>query len=90
MFDYSKYENATPKQLLHALTLSQKKAERLKQQLKENKEIFKFLQKQLKNSFNTKKTKKIPELDEAIKDYENGNVVTCHSMEEFKIKMAED
>ncbi|EMS8480842.1 hypothetical protein V5B74_001963, partial [Campylobacter coli] len=44
--------------------------------------------------FNAKKTKKAeqrrPELDEAIEDYKNGNVVVCHSMEEFKAKMAEE
>ncbi|EEA6367197.1 hypothetical protein G3008_001654 [Campylobacter coli] len=94
MFDYSKYENATEKQLIHALTLAEKRAEKLNSQLKENNELFKFLQKKLKNSFNTKKTKKAeqrrPELDEAIEDYKNGNVVVCHSMEEFKAKMAEE
>lgn len=94
IYDYSKYENATPKQIIHALTLAEKRAEKLNSQLKENNEFFKFLQKKLKNSFSTKKIKKEkrkrPELDEAIRDYENGNVVTCHSMEEFKAKMAED
>ncbi|XHA93258.1 hypothetical protein B6555_009670 (plasmid) [Campylobacter jejuni] len=57
MFDYSKYENATEKQLIHALTLAEKRAEKLNSQLKENNELFKFLQKKLKNSFNTKKKK---------------------------------
>ncbi|AHK74270.1 hypothetical protein H6V88_001890 [Campylobacter coli] len=94
MFDYSKYENASEKQLIHALTLAEKRAEKLNSQLKENNEFFKFLQKKLKKSFNAKKTKKAeqrrPELDEAIEDYKNGNVVVCHSMEEFKAKMAEE
>ncbi|EFT5750145.1 hypothetical protein H2461_001617 [Campylobacter coli] len=94
MFDYSKYENASEKQLIHALTLAEKRAEKLNLQLKENNEFFKFLQKKLKKSFNAKKTKKAeqrrPELDEAIEDYKNGNVVVCHSMEEFKAKMAEE
>ncbi|EAJ0842191.1 hypothetical protein CNT19_08435, partial [Campylobacter coli] len=93
-FDYSKYENASEKQLIHALTLAEKRAEKLNSQLKENNEFFKFLQKKLKKSFNAKKTKKAeqrrPELDEAIEDYKNGNVVVCHSMEEFKAKMAEE
>ncbi|EAJ5298462.1 hypothetical protein GD518_09015, partial [Campylobacter coli] len=92
--DYSKYENASEKQLIHALTLAEKRAEKLNSQLKENNEFFKFLQKKLKKSFNAKKTKKAeqrrPELDEAIEDYKNGNVVVCHSMEEFKAKMAEE
>ncbi|EAK3977824.1 hypothetical protein CXK00_09260, partial [Campylobacter coli] len=91
---YSKYENASEKQLIHALTLAEKRAEKLNSQLKENNEFFKFLQKKLKKSFNAKKTKKAeqrrPELDEAIEDYKNGNVVVCHSMEEFKAKMAEE
>ncbi|EAJ8563072.1 hypothetical protein BLK51_09975, partial [Campylobacter coli] len=86
--------NASEKQLIHALTLAEKRAEKLNSQLKENNEFFKFLQKKLKKSFNAKKTKKAeqrrPELDEAIEDYKNGNVVVCHSMEEFKAKMAEE
>ncbi|ADC29313.1 hypothetical protein ACTR6N_001623 [Campylobacter jejuni] len=94
MFDYSKYENATEKQLIHALTLAEKRAEKLNSQLKENNELFKFLQKKLKNSFNTKKTKKAdqrrPELDEAIEDYKNGNVEHYANVEEaFKALNAE-
>ncbi|MBF7068202.1 hypothetical protein IY884_00020, partial [Campylobacter volucris] len=53
MYDYSKYENATPKQLVYALSLAEKRAEKLNLQLKENEELFKFLQKKLKNSFST-------------------------------------
>lgn len=91
MFDYSKYENATPKQIIHALTLAEKRAEKLNSQLKENKEFFKFLQKKLKNSFSTRKTKKEeqrrPELDEAIEDYRNGNVETYANFEEYKKAM---
>lgn len=48
MIDYSKYENATPKQLIHALTLAEKRAEKLALQTKENEELFKFLQKNSK------------------------------------------
>lgn len=92
MFDYSKYENATPKQIMHALTLAEKRAEKLNLQLKENNEFFKFLQKKLKKSFNTKKTKKEeqrrPELDEAIEDYKNGNVETYANFEEYKKAMS--
>lgn len=58
MFDYSKYENATPKQIIHALTLAEKRAEKLELQVKENDAFFNFLQKKLKNSFSTKKSKK--------------------------------
>ncbi|HDZ4931170.1 TPA: hypothetical protein RTF94_001459 [Campylobacter jejuni] len=94
MFDYSKYENATEKQLIHALTLAEKRAEKLNSQLKENNELFKFLQKKLNNSFSTKKTKKAdqrrPELDEAIEDYKNGNVEHYANVEEaFKALSAE-
>ncbi|ENU2733321.1 hypothetical protein ACE4OJ_001732 [Campylobacter jejuni] len=94
MFDYSKYENSTEKQLIHALTLAEKRAEKLNSQLKENNELFKFLQKKLKNSFSTKKTKKAdqrrPELDEAIEDYKNGNVEHYANVEEaFKALSAE-
>ncbi|HDZ4942824.1 TPA: hypothetical protein RTF96_001638, partial [Campylobacter jejuni] len=93
-FDYSKYENATEKQLIHALTLAEKRAEKLNSQLKENNELFKFLQKKLNNSFSTKKTKKAdqrrPELDEAIEDYKNGNVEHYANVEEaFKALSAE-
>ncbi|EAK9994732.1 hypothetical protein [Campylobacter armoricus] len=91
MYDYSKYENATPKQLVYALSLAEKRAEKLNLQLKENEELFKFLQKKLKNSFSTKKTKKrerkIPELDEAIEDYKNGNVETYKNFKEYKKAM---
>lgn len=91
MYDYSKYENATPKQIMHALTLAEKRAEKLNSQLKENNEFFKFLKKKLKNSFSTRKTKKeeqrIPELDEAIEDYKNGNVETYANFEEYKKAM---
>ncbi|MCW1354659.1 LETM1 domain-containing protein [Campylobacter jejuni] len=94
MFDYSKYENATEKQLIHALTLAGKRAEKLNSQLKENNELFKFLQKKLNNSFSTNKTKKAdqrrPELDEAIEDYKNGNVEHYANVEEaFKALSAE-
>lgn len=45
----------------------------------------------LKNSFSTKKIKKEerrrPELDEAIRDYENGNVETYANFEEYKKAM---
>ena len=58
MFDYAKYENATQKEIIHALNLTQRKSEKLTQQLKENREIFKFLQKKLKESFSSKKNKK--------------------------------
>ncbi|MPB53501.1 hypothetical protein YO62_002125 [Campylobacter jejuni] len=91
MYDYSKYENATPKQLGYELSLAEKRAEKLNLQLKENEELFKFLQKKLKNSFSTKKVKKrerkIPELDEAIEDYKNGNVETYKNFKEYKKAM---
>ncbi|WP_353477205.1 hypothetical protein [Campylobacter jejuni] len=91
MYDYSKYENATPKQIIHALTLAEKRAEKLALQTKANNDFFKFLQKKLKNSFSTKKTKKAdqrrPELDEAIEDYKNGNVETYANFEEYKKAM---
>lgn len=94
MFDYAKYENATQKEIIHALNLTQRKSEKLNQQLKENREIFKFLQKKLKESFGSKKTKKEekrrPELDEAIRQYENGEVERYSSVEEaFKALNAE-
>lgn len=90
MIDYSKYENATPKQLIHALTLAEKRAEKLALQTKENEELFKFLQKKLKNSFSTKKIKKqkrIPELDEAIKEYQKGECETYKNFEEYQKAM---
>lgn len=91
MLDFSKYENATPKQIIHALTLAEKRAEKLAVQMRENEELFKFLQKKLKKSFSIKKVKqeqrRIPELDEAIKDYENGNVETYANFEEYKKAM---
>lgn len=77
MYDYSKYENATPKQIIHALTLAEKRAEKLNSQLKENNEFFKFLQKKLKNSFSTKKTKyksNIPN-DETIEALNNATSI---------------
>lgn len=93
MFDYAKYENATQKEIIHALNLTQRKSEKLNQQLKENRGIFKFLQKKLKESFSSKKTKKEkrrPELDEAIRQYENGEVEHYSSVEEaFKALNAE-
>ena len=93
MFDYAKYENATQKEIIHALNLTQRKSEKLNQQLKENREIYKFLQKKLKESFSSKKTKKEkrrPELDEAIRQYENGEVEHYSSVEEaFKALNAE-
>ena len=45
MFDYSKYENATPKQIVNALILAEKRAKKLVLQTKENEAFFKFLQK---------------------------------------------
>lgn len=45
MLDFSKYENATQKQIIHALTLAEKRAEKLALQTRENKELLRFLQK---------------------------------------------
>ena len=89
LYDYSKYENATPKQIVNALSLAEKRAEKLALQMKENNEFFKFLQKKLKNSFSKKAKKEqiIPELDEAIRDYENGEVETYANFEEYKKAM---
>lgn len=59
MINYEKYENATPKELIYALTLTEKRVGKLEKQIKENKEFFKFLQSKLKKSFSIKnKTKK--------------------------------
>lgn len=90
MFDYSKYENATPKQIIHALTLAEKRAEKLELQVKENDAFFNFLQKKLKNSFSTKKSKKAKkqydepteETREALMNPENIGVFD--NMEDFK------
>ncbi|EAL1486995.1 hypothetical protein FDK11_09600, partial [Campylobacter upsaliensis] len=79
MYDFSKYENATPKQIVNALILVEKRAEKLALQTKENNELFKFLNQKLKSSF---KANRIPELDEAIKEYENGEVEYYSSVEE--------
>lgn len=57
MLDYAKYENATPKELVYALSLTEKRVEKLEGQIKENKEFFKFLQTKLKKSFSIKKSK---------------------------------
>lgn len=45
MFNYAKYENATQKELIYALSLVEKKAKKLALETKENKEALKFLQK---------------------------------------------
>ncbi|XAK35080.1 hypothetical protein AAID95_04695 [Campylobacter coli] len=45
MFNYTKYENATQKELIYALSLVEKKAKKLALETKENKEALKFLQK---------------------------------------------
>lgn len=57
MYDYSKYENASPKQIIHALSLAEKRAQKLALEVKENEKFFKFLQKKLNNSFSIKKAK---------------------------------
>ncbi|MCH5322832.1 MAG: hypothetical protein J1E31_04540 [Helicobacter sp.] len=50
MFDYTQYENATKKELFSALLLAEKKAEKLALQVKENKEITRFLKSKIKQS----------------------------------------
>lgn len=45
MFDYSKYENATSRQIFHTLTLAEKRVGKLTLQIKANKKLSKFLQK---------------------------------------------
>ncbi|WP_257007036.1 hypothetical protein [Helicobacter pullorum] len=40
MLDFSKYENATPKQIIHALTLAEKRAEKLAVQMRENEDFL--------------------------------------------------
>ena len=89
MINYDKYENATPKELVYALGMVEKKAEKLANQVRENKELFKFLQNKLKKSFSIKKTKskKIPALDEAIKEYKNGECETYANFDEYKKAM---
>ena len=52
MYDYSKYENATPKQLINALSLVEKRAKKLELQTKENNELFKFLNEKLNKPIN--------------------------------------
>ncbi|EAH7655305.1 TPA: hypothetical protein SHD19_001647 [Campylobacter coli] len=92
MFNYAKYENATQKELIYALSLVEKKAKKLALETKENKEALKFLQKKIRESLSTQKTKQkkqsIPELDEAIEDYKNGNVETYANFEEYKKAMS--
>lgn len=91
IYDIVKYETATPKQIVNALSLAKKRAEKLEEEIKNNRNFSKNLQKLLKNSFSTKKIKKEerrrPELDEAIRDYENGNVETYANFEEYKKAM---
>ncbi|EPF0826725.1 hypothetical protein ACSQDT_000743 [Campylobacter upsaliensis] len=73
MYNYAKYENATRKDIIKALNLAEKKEKKLQEQLKENKEFFKFLQKKFNESFNslrqvkTKKQKKYDEPTEETK-----------------------
>ncbi|MCW1360233.1 hypothetical protein [Campylobacter sp. CCS1377] len=50
-----RFENATQKEIIHALALTERKAEKLALQTKENKERFKFLQSKLKSSFSLRK-----------------------------------
>ena len=86
MFDYTKYENATQKEIIHALKLTQRKTEKLSQQMQENKDICKFLNKKLKENFKDKRVKeeqRRPELDEAIREYENGEYQIYNSVEEM-------
>lgn len=64
----------------------EKRAEKLALQTKENNELFKFFNEKLKNAFSTKKVKEErgrPELDEAIREYENGEYYTYNSIEEM-------
>ncbi|PKT77616.1 hypothetical protein [Helicobacter winghamensis] len=67
MFDYAKYENASSKELFNALTLVEKRTQKLTLQLKENKEAFKFLKMKLKKSLSNKKLKKVEEPTEDTK-----------------------
>lgn len=66
MYNYAKYENATRKDIIKALNLAEKKEKKLHEQLKENKEFFKFLQKKFNESFNTKRAKPTKETIEAL------------------------
>ncbi|TKX32573.1 hypothetical protein [Campylobacter aviculae] len=74
MFDYAKYENASEKQLIHALTLKEKKAEKLALETKENQEALEFLKKKLEKIMDepteeTRKALKESNLKGPFKDF---------------------
>ncbi|EAJ1622821.1 hypothetical protein VW212_001687 [Campylobacter upsaliensis] len=68
MYNYAKYENATRKEIIKALNLAEKKEKKLHEQLKENKEFFKFLQKKFNATFKEKREKPTKETLQALKN----------------------
>ena len=96
MIDYSKYENATPKQIIHALTLAEKRAEKLNLQVKENDAFFNFLQKKLKKSFSAKKGKRVKKqydepTEETKKALDNDKIVgKFSSYEDFEKSLSNE
>ncbi|EOX1263980.1 hypothetical protein ACPDI4_000483 [Campylobacter upsaliensis] len=68
MYNYAKYKNATRKDIIKALNLAEKKEKKLQEQLKENKEFFKFLQKKFNATFKEKKEKPTKETIQALEN----------------------
>ncbi len=76
--DLTKYENASRKKLIYALSLTEKRAEKLAKQTEENNKAFKFLSSQLKKSLKTKRkpaTKSYEPNDKTIKAINDTQIV---------------
>lgn len=86
---YEKYESMDKRSLFNALLNAEKKFERMRENLNVQKELIKFLKAKTKKKIDEKEIS-IPALDEAIAEYENGDIIKCGSFEEYQRKMREE
>ena len=79
--DYQKYESMSKRTIFNHLLKAEAKLSSLEQD-------FKFLRAKTKSKIDEKNIS-IPALDEAIKEFENGDVIKCNDFADYQAKMRE-
>ena len=90
--DYQKYESMSKRTIFNHLLKAEAKLGSLEQDFKNKintqKELVKFLRAKTKSKIDEKNIS-IPALDEAIKEFENGDVIRCNDFADYQAKMRE-
>ena len=90
--DYQKYENMSKRTIFNHLLKAEAKLSSLEEDFKNKiatqKELVKFLRAKTKSKIDEKNIS-IPALDEAIREFENGDVIKCNDFADYQAKMRE-